>query len=155
MVVKKITIKYAAEPTIKRIKIKYRQPSPLDLLYELHPQNNPANYEERYLCESPVSPSEEIQAVPWTLDSQALTQKLFAMLEPRLDELISRALDGGSDGLPRWKDLSAAMHGYLVVRWGSPVEIDDIETDRKCYWGLICALEEVVREDECQMEDVE
>jgi hypothetical protein len=154
MVVKKITIKYAPEPTIKRIKIKYRQPTPLDLLYELHRQSHPANYEDRYLCESPVSPSEEISAVPWTLDSDALTRQLFATLEPRLDELISRVLDGGSDRLPRWKDLSSALHGYLVVRWGSPAEIDHIEADRKWFWGLVCALEEIRREDECKMEDV-
>jgi hypothetical protein len=155
MVVKKITIKYAPEPTIKRIKIRYREPSPLGLLYELHRQNNPVNYEERYLCESPVFPSEELEAVPWTLDSRALSRQLFATLEPRLDELISRVLDGGSDRLPRWKDLSAALHGYLVERWGSPAQIEDIEADPKCYWGLVCALEEVQREEECRMESAE
>jgi hypothetical protein len=141
MVVEKITIKYAPEPAIKNI----------DLLYELHRQSHHTNYEAQYLCESPVSPSEEIVAAPWTLDSQALTSQLFATLESQLDELISRVLDGGSDRLPRWRNLSGALYGYLVVRCESPVDIEDIEADVKWFWEFVCAFEKKRREDECEM----
>jgi hypothetical protein len=141
MIVKNVTIK---EPTLEKI----------DLLYELRHHNHRTNYEERYLCESPVSPSEDIDAVPWILDSDALTLKLFATLESQLDELITRVLEGGSDRLPRWKNLSGALFGYLVVRCESPVEIEDVEADVEWFWEFVCEFEKKRRDAEFET-DVE
>jgi hypothetical protein len=138
MVVKKITIKYAPEPTVKKI----------DPIYKPHRPRHSIYYEERYLCESPVSPSVEIDAIPWTLDPHVLNLKLFAALESQLDQLITRVLDGGSDRLPRWTNLSAALFGYLVVRCVSPVEVEDIEADVEWFWEFVCSFEKKRREDE-------
>jgi hypothetical protein len=153
MVVKKITIKDAPDPTIKRIKIKYRQSTPLDILYDLHHPID--DYESKYISETPRSPSQEIDAIPWTLDPEALNAQLFATLEPRLLEHVARVLEGGSRRVPRWRDFGAAMYGYLVVKWGSKVGIEEIEEDKNWFWGMVCALEEELRESTGEMLDVD
>jgi hypothetical protein len=46
----------------------------------------------------------------------------------------------------------AWVHGCTM---GVPAEIEDIEAYPKWFWGFVCALEEVRREDECEMQDVQ